>query len=34
MAGNPELYVVDANGGRPKRLTNSNGANTSASLES
>ena len=30
MAGNPELYVADASGGRPKRLTNSNGANTSA----
>jgi len=30
MAGNPELYVADAGGGRPKRLTNSNGANTSA----
>ena len=31
MAGNPELYVTDVNGGRPKRLTNSNGANMSAS---
>ena len=30
MVGNPELYVSDANGSRPKRLTNSNGANTSA----
>ncbi len=30
MAGNPELYVADVNGGRPKRLTNSNSANTSA----
>ena len=26
MAGNPELYVADVNGGRPKRLTNSSGA--------
>ena len=30
MQGNPEIYVSDANGGRPKRLTNSNSANTSA----
>ena len=30
MQGNPELYVSDATGGRPRRLTNSNGANTSA----
>jgi len=30
MVGNPELYVADANGSRPRRLTNSNGANTSA----
>jgi TolB protein len=29
MAGNPELYVTDVNGGRPKRLTNSNGASMS-----
>jgi TolB protein len=29
MLGNPELFVTDANGGRPKRLTFSNGANTS-----
>lgn len=31
MGGNPELYVTDASGLRPKRLTFSNGANTSAS---
>jgi TolB protein len=31
MAGNPELYVSDINGGRPKRLTISNGANMSPS---
>jgi TolB protein len=30
MAGNPELYVADVGGGRPRRLTNSNGANMSA----
>ncbi len=30
MQGNPELYVCEANGGRPRRLTNSSGANTSA----
>jgi TolB protein len=30
MQGNPELYSVDTNGGRPKRLTNSSSANTSA----
>jgi TolB protein len=30
MPGNPELYVSDANGSRPRRLTNSSGANTSA----
>jgi TolB protein len=30
MQGNPELYVTDANGGRPKRLTFANGASTSA----
>jgi len=30
MQGNPELYVSDANGSRPRRLTNSSGANTSA----
>ncbi len=29
MQGNPELYVTDSNGGRPKRLTFSNGASTS-----
>jgi TolB protein len=29
MLGNPELFVTDANGGRPKRLTFSNGASTS-----
>jgi TolB protein len=29
MQGNPELYLTDANGGRPKRLTFSNGASTS-----
>lgn len=29
MQGNPELYVSDINGGRPKRLTFSNGANMS-----
>ena len=29
MQGNPELYVSDINGGRPKRLTISNGANMS-----
>ncbi|MGH9681181.1 MAG: Tol-Pal system beta propeller repeat protein TolB, partial [Candidatus Acidiferrales bacterium] len=31
MNGNPELYTVDASGGHPKRLTFSNGANTSPS---
>jgi TolB protein len=31
MAGNPELYVSDINGGRPKRLTFSSGANMSPS---
>jgi TolB protein len=30
MQGNPELFLVDANGGRPKRLTYAAGANTSA----
>lgn len=30
MQGNPELYVTDVNGGRPKRLTFSNGTSTSA----
>jgi TolB protein len=30
MPGNPELYVSDANGSRPRRLTNSSGASTSA----
>src|SRR5229473_3572700 len=29
MLGNPELFVVDANGGRPKRLTFATGASTS-----
>jgi TolB protein len=29
MQSNPELYVADINGGRPKRLTFSNGANVS-----
>jgi len=29
MLGNPELFVTDINGGRPKRLTISNGANVS-----
>lgn len=29
MAGNPEIYVADANGGRPKRVTFAGGANTS-----
>jgi len=29
MAGNPELYVTDVNGGKPKRLTFSNGGSTS-----
>ncbi len=29
MLGNPELFVTDANGSSPKRLTFSNGANTS-----
>jgi TolB protein len=31
MSGNPELFTTDASGGRPKRLTFSNGANTSPS---
>ena len=31
MYGNPELFTVDAAGGHPKRLTYSNGANTSPS---
>lgn len=31
MEGNPELYVSDMNGGRPKRLTFSSGANMSPS---
>lgn len=30
MQGNPELFLADANGGRPKRLTFATGANTSA----
>ena len=30
MAGNPELFVVDANGSRPRRLTFAAGASTSA----
>jgi TolB protein len=29
MAGNPELFVTDANGGKPKRLTFSNGVSIS-----
>ncbi|MBZ5643748.1 MAG: translocation protein TolB [Acidobacteriia bacterium] len=29
MYGNPELFITDASGARPKRLTYSNGANTS-----
>lgn len=29
MQGGPELYVTDTSGGRPRRLTNSNGANMS-----
>jgi TolB protein len=29
MLGNPELYVTDTNGGKPKRLTFSNGGSTS-----
>jgi TolB protein len=29
MAGNPELFVTDASGGKPKRLTFSNGGSTS-----
>ena len=31
MQGNPELYVTDVGGGRPKRMTMSNGANVSPS---
>jgi TolB protein len=31
MYGNPELFITDASGGHPKRLTYSNGANTSPS---
>jgi TolB protein len=31
MYGNPELFMTDASGGHPKRLTYSNGANTSPS---
>jgi TolB protein len=31
MLGNPELFSIDASGGHPKRLTYSNGANTSPS---
>jgi len=31
MYGNPELFMTDASGARPKRLTYSNGANTSPS---
>jgi TolB protein len=31
MYGNPELFTTDASGGYPKRLTYSNGANTSPS---
>ena len=29
MNGNPELYSIDSNGGRPKRLTYEHGASTS-----
>jgi TolB protein len=29
MYGNPELFIVDTNGGRPKRITYSAGSNTS-----
>jgi TolB protein len=29
MAGNPELYITDTSGGKPKRLTFSNGGSTS-----
>jgi TolB protein len=31
MQGNPELYLADLNGGRPKRLTQANGASMSPS---
>jgi TolB protein len=31
MYGNPELFIADANGGRPKRLTYSTGGSTSPS---
>lgn len=31
MYGNPELFIIDASGGHPKRLTYSNGANVSPS---
>jgi TolB protein len=31
MYGNPELFVTDASGGRPKRITYSTGASTSPS---
>jgi TolB protein len=31
MQGNPELYVTDPSGGRPKRLTTANGASMSPS---
>jgi TolB protein len=31
MLGNPELFITDSSGQRPKRLTYSNGANTSPS---
>ena len=31
MNGNPELYSIDSNGGRPKRLTYEHGASTSPS---
>ena len=34
MQGNPELYVTDINGGRPKRLTIANGASTSPKVSS
>ena len=32
MYGNPELFITDTSGARPKRLTYSNGANTSPSF--
>jgi TolB protein len=32
MQGNPDLYLIDVNGGHPKRLTTSNGADMSATF--